>query len=405
MVGIPRYIVRRRFAPNDRHFRTRAKRSVAHSSLRRSTGTGRGSRPRPVPRASRSRSPPCATKPERPPAETTAQQGARGHESLWRSLAFAEGCRAIMLSFRQGMGCRASCCLRSLPSGTIKRGVSRRNIDACRCLQRTVLRHRRGSPQRGREVRALGVRASVPARAAAGPGAGCPMNARDQCRNGFVCATAALALGLAASGCDISVGPKDPSSDRTTGHEDYGVQTGSGDRGTRAGPDRRPGRSLPPIPRGANRLRPAPEAPRVRTRKAQMREDQRVKRTLRLPHTAKDGCQQAVAPRPGSRGFRGPPAPRATARLAGKQVIVNFEFDTMPSSPACRPFLVALVALAHDRSHRHHETAKRIVVAGRRGSATVALPPQETGPPYYVRVRALARDMRPSRETKIRLGD
>lgn len=241
------------------------------------------------------------------------------------------------------------------------------------------------------------------------------MSARDHCRqNGLVYAAVALAFGLVASGCGAS---GDPSSDRTTGHEDYEAQRadslparpaaggpgGSRDGGTRALTGEGPSRSLPPIPRGANTFRRAPEAPKVRTRKAQRREFQRVERISRLPHTAKAGCQQAVAPRPGSRGFRGPPAPRSTARLAGKQVIVNFEFDTMPGSPACRPFVVDVVALAHDRSNRHYEAAKRVVVVGRRGSATVDLPAQESGPPYYVRVRALARDLKPSRETKIRL--
>jgi len=89
--------------------------------------------------------------------------------------------------------------------------------------------------------------------------------------------------------------------------------------------------------------------------------------------------------------------------LAGKQVIVDFEFDTLPTSLACRPFVVDLVVLAHDHSHRHHESAQRVVVVGRRCSAKVELPAQESGPPYYVRVRALARDLLPSRETKIRL--
>lgn len=76
----------------------------------------------------------------------------------------------------------------------------------------------------------------------------------------------------------------------------------------------------------------------------------------------------------------------------------------MPHSPACRPVLVDLVVLAHDRSNRHHESSVRVLVRGRRGSASVPLPRHEDGPPYYVRVRALGMDLRPSRETRIELG-
>jgi len=147
----------------------------------------------------------------------------------------------------------------------------------------------------------------------------------------------------------------------------------------------------------------APRAPRIESEEEFLRQRRIIARSASLPHTEEAGCEKSVASK--GRTLWGPRAPRSTAGVVGDRVVVNFEFDGWSSSSrVCRPDLVTIVVLAHDRSGRHHVTSQTVQVEKTRGSVAAPVPDLATGPPYYVRVRALGIDRRPSREAKIRLG-
>lgn len=158
----------------------------------------------------------------------------------------------------------------------------------------------------------------------------------------------------------------------------------------------------PPVPGQAKTFRPMAAAPKLSSARELRQQHRRIVKAASLPHTAEAGCEQAVSSK--TRRLWGPRAPRSTAGLVGKRVVVNFEFDDYSSSSrACRPHFVQVVLLVHDRAQRHVESSQIVLVQGRRGSVSVGLPQVEAGPPYYVRIRALGADRRPSREEKIRL--
>ncbi len=163
------------------------------------------------------------------------------------------------------------------------------------------------------------------------------------------------------------------------------------------------GEASPPVPGAEETFPPTPTAPKVDTREELVRSFRRIKRLSKLPRTAKAGCREVVAARGGSRRLWGPPAPRVAARRVGRRVVVNFEFTALPRSPACRPYFVDLVALSHDRANRSHQSPQRVLIRGRRGSATVELSRYGPYPAYYLRVRALSVAQAPGPETRIRL--
>lgn len=180
---------------------------------------------------------------------------------------------------------------------------------------------------------------------------------------------------------------------------------GSGPLATRA----RPIPVAPPTPdavppRPTAQMYPAAKAvspPQTPEQLAQQHD--RIEAISRLPHDASHGCEQITESSPTSLPIWGPPAPRVYAQLVNTDVIVNFEFDELEGSAGCRPMYVDAVVLAHDENKMHRHSSVRVLIDALRGSLSVALPPGAGPPPYYLRVRALAEDLRPSREARIKL--
>lgn len=128
-----------------------------------------------------------------------------------------------------------------------------------------------------------------------------------------------------------------------------------------------------------------------------------IEDVAQLPHTARDGCEEVLAAERESPAQWGPPAPLVRVSRIGTLVQTNFEFAPLPESRACRPVFVDVVVFAHDTDDKHWSSSRRVRVESLRGRVDVRLHQYATQPPFYARVRALAEDLRPSRETRIQL--
>lgn len=157
-------------------------------------------------------------------------------------------------------------------------------------------------------------------------------------------------------------------------------------------------------PRPTAQLYPPAEAvspPRTPAQLAQQHD--RIEEISQLPHDANHGCEQITESSPTAPAIWGPPAPRVYAELVNTHVIVNFEFDELQGSAGCRPMYIDAIVIAHDDNNLHRDSSVRVLIEALRGSVSVALPQGAGPPPYYLRVRALAEDLRPSREARIKL--
>jgi hypothetical protein len=121
-----------------------------------------------------------------------------------------------------------------------------------------------------------------------------------------------------------------------------------------------------------------PEAVQARNQRAQLALSAEARAAARLPSTEGAGC---VA---GSRGSPGSPAPQIFPRLLGHHVEVRFEFADLPSSPACRPFLLTVVVYSGRKaSSTFKNWVERFRVRGRSGRVALILPFLGK-PPYHV---------------------
>jgi hypothetical protein len=104
----------------------------------------------------------------------------------------------------------------------------------------------------------------------------------------------------------------------------------------------------------------------------------RARAAARLPATKANGCL------PSRFGSLGSPAPSIEARILGHHVAVQFKFARMPSSPACRPFELAIVVSSGAKASSSFKNAVgRYWLQGPRGRAVVDLP-WSGAPPYRV---------------------
>jgi hypothetical protein len=109
----------------------------------------------------------------------------------------------------------------------------------------------------------------------------------------------------------------------------------------------------------------------------------RARAAAQLPATAANGCEPS--------GFGlGAPAPRIdVARIIGHHVEVVFNFVRMPSSPACRPWELAVVVYSGSRaSSTFKNFVQRSWLGGRRGRVVLDLPWRGQAP-YHVIVSAV----------------
>ena len=152
----------------------------------------------------------------------------------------------------------------------------------------------------------------------------------------------------------------------------------------------------------SERFPPAPAAPdKPRSLREQLRFHEQAEEAAALPHTREEGCEQV---RPAPRySYGGPPAPAISAHVVGKRIVIRFEFNPLPSSPACRPFgLDVSVSSGEFNTPEYLESTQRFLVKTAAGSATVAAPARAQLP-YTVRARAVTIDQRASREVRQRV--
>lgn len=163
-----------------------------------------------------------------------------------------------------------------------------------------------------------------------------------------------------------------------------------------------PASELPPDP-SKDPFPAAPPVPTVQTPERLIDNYAQIEDLARLPHTAEEGCEEVLAAQGQSPAQWGPPAPIVRVSRTGTLIQSNFEFARLPESRACRPVFVDLVVFAHDARNEHWSSSRRVRVESMQGSVEVRLHANATEPPYFARVRALAADLRPSREIRIQL--
>lgn len=213
-----------------------------------------------------------------------------------------------------------------------------------------------------------------------------------------VLAYSVLVVSLVASGC---LGGDDDGDTGVMGNED----------------EQRPKAetTVPPRAQGSGAaLPPAREAPKRANEEVAQRYLELARKAASLPQSAEAGCQQVRVPtgrrrasaRPPTGGtYWAPPTPRASARLGDdNQVVISFEFERMPKSPACRPqwidvwisgYGVSRVAGSNKRTYR--VTPKQRFAARKRGTVTVSLP-RGWQRPYTARVSVATVDERATRQ-------
>ncbi len=167
-------------------------------------------------------------------------------------------------------------------------------------------------------------------------------------------------------------------------------------------PSEPPGKAetaFPPAP-----LHREPSSPPFRTPEEARAHMEQAERVRRLPRSREAGCERAVFPLGTPRVIWGPPRPRlVAARRLGKHVTVNFEFNRLPRSPACRPFLLRVTILSgklDTPSFRISEGEFRVVRVRSSGSVRV---PAGGRPPYRARIQALTVDYKPSEPVEARV--
>lgn len=163
-----------------------------------------------------------------------------------------------------------------------------------------------------------------------------------------------------------------------------------------------PASELPPDP-SSDPFPAAPPVPTVQTPERLIDNYAQIEDVARLPHTAEAGCEEVLAAEGQSPAQWGPPAPVVRVSRTGTLVQSNFEFARLPESRACRPAFVDVVVFAHDADNKHWSSSRRVRVESLQGRVDVRLHANATEPPYFARVRALAADLRPSREIRIQL--
>jgi hypothetical protein len=115
----------------------------------------------------------------------------------------------------------------------------------------------------------------------------------------------------------------------------------------------------------------------------------------RLPATGANGCV------PSEPGYPlGPPPPRVTARIVGHHVEILFAFARMPTSPACRPWLLNVVVYSGKTSSSTFKNwVERFRLRGARNRVAMIFPLYGK-PPYHVLVQAQTLGGRMSRRVE-----
>jgi hypothetical protein len=107
-----------------------------------------------------------------------------------------------------------------------------------------------------------------------------------------------------------------------------------------------------------------------------------LRRIQRARPSAAAGCQQLRGPV--YHGW-GPPTPTVQARVLGHQVAIEFAFDHLPTSPACRPATISAAVFSGRPATSSYNALGAIAefpLAGPRGRFVVPLP--GGSPPYHV---------------------